>query len=117
MPAARLPIMLDRSGTFTQTFTRTDDAGNPVAIGGQGVVMTVYDGLHSTVVCTLTDTNGRIVVEPGGAVGQLDVTAQSGDTGSLRKTGMYLLQLVATDGTPTDLFYGPVRLGWRGMGI
>lgn len=116
MPAARQPITLDRGSDFTEVFVWTDDDGAAQAIGEQKAFFTINDGMTGSPLCELTSDTDAIVIEADSTTGQVVVTGEAVDTANLKHTGMYLLQLVAATGKVTDIFYGPVRLRWRGLG-
>ena len=118
MPAARLPIYLDRGAAWSFTFPAvTDDSGNPVSLANDNATLTIYDGLDRESLLTLTSTAGQLVIEPAAATGVIAIDVEDGSTGAVMRTGVYLLQAVDTAGKTTDLFYGPVRIGWRGVGV
>lgn len=108
MSAGRYDITIEQGATYAQTFTWTDDAGDPVNLTGYTARMKIKTAKGATAnIASLTDAAG---ITLGGAAGTIAVTLTATVTAAYTfKRAVYDLELVNGD-TVTRLLEGDVIL-------
>ena len=88
------------SGGYLQFYT-------PHGLGGYMARMSIKDKIGGTVLLSLTTENGRLSIDPVAMTIKLFISAVDTALQTWR-TGTYDLELVAPDGTVSELLYGSV---------
>jgi len=105
---AKYNLYLYRGATFSEHFTWKDENGTPIDLTGFTARMQLREQVESTeAFLNLTSENGGISL--GGVLGMIEVVASATATSAVNATsGVYDLELVASDGTVTRLLEGLV---------
>jgi hypothetical protein len=107
MAAARYDIVIEQGATFTMTLRWTDDAGVPLSLSGMTARMQVRRNYRDAdVLLNLTTENGGITLIS--VEGRIEVRGEATATALMpaMSSGVYDLELAATDGTVTRLIEG-----------
>lgn len=110
MTAAQHDITIEQGATFTLNLVWRDANNVPVNLTGYTARMQVRSSYTDpTAQLSLTTENGAIVL--GGALGTIAVTASATSTDDITvRSGVYDLELQASDGTVTRLVQGKVTI-------
>lgn len=86
-------LIVSQGTNLDLIFKVTDDAGSPFHLTSQGytqAAMQARPGPRSSVVMLdLSVDNGKIVIEPGGATGEVHINATGVDTLGVDQNGVY----------------------------
>lgn len=114
MDPVEYPITVFQGKTKEFIVTWTDENDDPVSLAGYSARMQIRDkpGGSNLYVSLTSDVDGGLILEPGGATGDVHVRITATETAGIPKTGFYDLELVK-NADPDDvvgLLYGKVTL-------
>ena len=98
MSAVEKDLLIEQGATFKHTFIRRDSAQTPISLAGFEARLHIRDSIEDiNFLKELTTANGGIVLEAGGATGQIDLYMGATETSNITwVSGVYDLELVET---------------------